>query len=167
MTKDLAAAVLCVISLAGCGSGDKSPAATTPATTLAPAPAPTPAPTPQAFSCPLPAMPDLHNTCPKLAPQLWQIVENAIQKTIQEHPELFDFNEELGGGSWKVLDREKYINTTVENIHAQGVCSRAEVEEIQVKTTNEYNEQYNIWVSSGHVRHGPGAYITTCFPAQF
>ena len=95
-------------------------------------------------------------------------MENAIQTTVQERPELFDFNDELGGGSCKVLDRETSTSTpTVENIQAQGVCSRAETEEIQVKTTNDYNEQYNIWVSSGYVRHGPGAYITTCFPAQF
>jgi hypothetical protein len=155
-----------VLAAAACGGSD----APAPITAATPPPMPTPepsAPPVATFSCPLPALPDLHNTCPKLEPQLWQIVENAIQKTIQEHPELFDFTEELGGGSWKVLDREKYINTTVENIHAQGVCSRAEVEEIQVKTTNDFNEQYNIWVSSGHVRHGPGAYITTCFPAQF
>jgi hypothetical protein len=156
---------LAVLAAAACGGSD-APAPITAPTPPPPSPEPSAAPV-TAFSCPLPALPDLHNTCPKLTPQLWQVVENAIQKTIQEHPELFDFNEELGGGSWKVLDREKYINTTVQNIHAQGVCSRAEVEEIQVKTTNEYNEQYNIWVSSGHVRHGPGAYITTCFPAQF
>jgi hypothetical protein len=156
---------LVVVFAAACG-GSNAPAPITAPATPPPTPEPSPPPV-SVFSCPLPALPDLHNTCPKLQPQLWQIVENAIQKTIQEHPELFDFNEELGGGSWKVLDRETYINTTVENIHAQGVCSRAETEEIQVKTTNDYNEQYNIWVSSGHVRHGPGAYITTCFPAQF
>ena len=156
---------LAVLAVAACG-GSEAPAPITAPPTPPPVPEPSPSPV-TAFSCPLPALPDLHNTCPKLTPQLWQIVENAIQKTIQEHPELFDFNEELGGGSWKVLDREKYINTTVENIHAQGVCSRAEVEEIQVKTSNDFNEQYNIWVSSGHVRHGPRSYITTCFPAQF
>jgi hypothetical protein len=152
-----------VLGAFACGGSD-APAPTAVAT---PTPAPAPSATPAAFVCPLPSMPDLHNTCPKLTPQLWEIVENAIQATMRERPELFDFTNELGGGSYKVLDREKYINTVVANIHKQGVCSRAEVEEIQVKTTNDFNEQYNIWVSSGHVRHGPGAYITTCFPAQF
>ena len=153
---------LAVLAAAACG-GSEAPA---PITAATPPPMPEPsAPAVAAFTCPLPALPDLHNTCPKLQPQLWQYVENAIQKTIQEHPELFDFNEELGGGSWKVLDREKYINTTVENIHAQGVCAEDDNEEIQVKNTNDFNEQYNIWTSGGYVRRGP--YITTCFPAQF
>jgi hypothetical protein len=158
----LSTAVLGAVACGG-GGGAEPP---TPVSTPTPAPAPSPSPV-AAFTCPLPALPDLHNTCPKLTPQHWQIVETAIQRTIQEHPELFNFNDDLGGGAFKVLDHDRYINTVVDNIHKQGVCSRAEVEEIQVKTTNEFNEQYNIWVSAGYVRHGPGAYITTCFPAQF
>jgi hypothetical protein len=155
---------LALLALAACGGSD-TPAPTAVAT---PTPAPAPSPSPVAmFTCPLPALPDLHNTCPRLTPQLWEIVENAIQTTIREHPELFNLNDELGGGSYKVLDRDRYINTVVDNIHKQGVCARAEVEEIQVKISNDFNEQYNIWVSSGYVRHGPGSYITTCFPAQF
>lgn len=153
-----------VLGTCACGGGGASPPTVAATPTPAPAPSPSPAAT---FTCPLAALPDLHNTCPKLTPQLWQIVENAIQRTIQERPELFNFNDELGGGSYKVLDHDRYIAAVVDRIHAQGVCSRAEVEEIQVKTTNEFNEQYNIWVSAGYVRHGPGAYITTCFPAQF
>jgi hypothetical protein len=119
------------------------------------------------FTCPLPALPDLRNECPKLRPELYEFVENAIQRTIRENPQFFDFNDDRGGGSFKVLDRDRYIKSVVANIHAQGICAREEVEEIQVKNSNAFNEQYNIWVSSGHVRHGPRSYITTCFPAQF
>ena len=159
---------LVVVALAavpqGCGDSP-APAPTTVVPT--PAPLPSPAASPQASGCPLPSMPDLRNTCPKLTPQLWEYVENAIQRTIREHPEYFDFNDDLGGGAYRVLDRDKYIKSVVANVQAQGVCSREEIEEIQVKSSNEFNEQYNIWVSSGHVRHGPRSYITTCFPAQF
>ena len=151
-----------VLGAFACGGTD-APAPTAVAT---PTPAPSPSPV-AGFTCPLPSLPDLHNTCPKLTPQLWEYVEDAIQTTIRERPELFNFNDELGGGSYKVLDYNKYINAVVANIHKQGVCARAEIEEIQVKTTNDFNEQYNVWVSAGYVRHGPGSYITTCFPAQF
>ena len=111
-------------------------------------------------------MPDLKNVCPKLTGQLWEYVENGIQKTIREHPEYVDLNDDLGGGAYRVRDRDKYIKSVVANIRAQGLCSNEEIEETQVKNTNEFHEQYNIWVSSGHVRHGPRSYIT-CFPAQF
>jgi len=157
---------LCAVALAGCGSSGKSPAASNPA----PTPTPTPAAvaTPQAFSCPLPALPDLHNTCPKLTPQLSEYVDKAIAQTVKDHPGLFDLHDDLFVGNYRVLDRSRYVKAVVEAIHAQGVCAVEEFEEIAVKTSNDFNEQYNIWVSTGgYIRKGPGAYITTCFPAQF
>jgi hypothetical protein len=155
---------LAVLALSlGCSSAD--PVVTPP--TVAPTPAPAATASPVASGCPLPSLPDLRNTCPKLTPQLWEYVENAIQRTVREHPEFFDLSDDLGGGAYRVLDRDRYIKSVVANVQAQGLCSREEIEEIQVKNTNEFHEQYNIWVSSGHVRHGPRAYITTCFPAQF
>lgn len=158
--------VFLLVGLAACGGGASvTPPATQPP--IPPTPTPVPAASPQTSGCPLPALPDLKNTCPKLSPVLWEYVENAIQRTIREHPEYFDLNDDLGGGAYRVLDRDKYIKSVVANVQAQGVCAREEIEEIQVKNTNEFNEQYNIWVSSGHVRHGPRSYITTCFPAQF
>jgi hypothetical protein len=157
------AALALALALPSCGGSSTAP----PPVIAAPTPTPVPAPTPQASACGLPALPDLHTECPKLTPELWQFVENAIQQTIREHPEYFDLSEDLGGGAFRVLDRDKYIKSVVANIQAQHVCSREEIEEIQVKNDNSFHEQYNIWVSSGHVRHGPRAYITTCFPAQF
>jgi hypothetical protein len=151
------------LAFVSCGGGSAAP--TTPVAT--PAPTPTPTPAPVGFTCPLPALPDLRNECPKLQPELYEFVENAIQKTILENPQLFDFNDDRGGGAYRVLDRDRYIKSVVANVHAQGICAREEIEEIQVKNSNAFNEQYNIWVSSGHVRHGPRSYITTCFPAQF
>ena len=159
------AVVVAATAAASCGGSDSAPAptpVTTPAT-LAPAPAPTPA----AFQCPLPPMPRLDITCPRPAPVLSAQVDAAIQRTVTEHPELFDFSQDKGGGSYKVLDRARYHQEVVKNLHAQNVCAIIELEEIAVKITNEFNEQYNIWVSDGHIRKGRGAHITTCFPATF
>jgi hypothetical protein len=166
MSLFLAATVFCGISLAGCGTSGRSPTNSNPAPT--PTPPPAPAANPQAFSCPLPAMPDLHNTCPKLTPQLSQFVDEAIAVTVKNHPELFDLSDDLFEGNYRVVDRGKYVKAVVGAIHDQGVCAVEEFEEIAVKTTNDFNEQYNVWVSTGgYIRKGPGAYITTCFPAQF
>ena len=160
----LAAALLA----AGCNSD--TPPAPTPVTTPVTVPAtvpPAPAPTPQAFRCPLPAMPRLDIQCPRPDPVLWRQVDAAIDRTVAEHPELFDLGDDKGGGSYKVLDRARYHELVVRNLHAQDICAIVELEEIAVKITNEWNEQYNIWVSDGHIRHGPRAHITTCFPATF
>jgi hypothetical protein len=150
---------------AACGGSDPTPGPTpvTTPVTVAPAPSPTPA----AFRCPLPDMPRLNIQCPRPAPTLSREVDAAIARTVAEHPELFDKNQDKGGGSFKVLDRARYHEEVVKNLHAQNVCAIIELEEIAVKTTNAFNEQYNIWVSDGFIRQGRGAHITTCFPATF
>ena len=159
----LAAAAL-VLAASGCNS-DSAPAPTPVTTPVTVAPAP--APTPQAFRCPLADMPRLNITCPRPTAVLSRQVDAAIARTVAEHPELFNFNDDKGGGSFLVLDRAAYHNEVVKNLHAQNICAIVELEEIAVKNTNEFNEQYNIWISDGHLRKGPGAHITTCFPATF
>ena len=163
--RGLALGLVAIAGLAGCGGSDSSPGPTpvTTLVTLAPAPSPTPA----AFQCPLPAMPRLNIICPRPAPVLSAQVDAAIARTVSEHPQLFDFSQDKGGGSYKVLDRARYHQEVVKNLHAQNICAIIETEEIAVKTTNEFNEQYNIWISDGFIRKGPRAHITTCFPATF
>ena len=160
----LALVVALALAAAACGGSDGStPTPVTTPVTAAPAPAQTPA----AFRCPLPDMPRLNIICPRPAAILWRQVDAAIDKTVAEHPELFDLGSDKGGGSYLVLDRTRYHQAVVDNLHAQGICAIVELEEIAVKTSNDFNEQYNIWVSDGHIRHGERAHITTCFPATF
>jgi hypothetical protein len=149
--------------LSGCGSSNPTPVVTASPTPF-PVPTPAPSPTPLAFVCPLPARPDLHIECPKIDPKLSAYVNTAIENVIAQQPQLFDFNNNLGAGSWKVLDRQKYVDAVVRAIQAQGICAKDDNEEIAVKNTNDFHEQYNIWTSGGYVRR---AYITTCIPAQF
>jgi hypothetical protein len=154
--------VSAVIGVA-CSSEARTPTAVA---TPAPVATPTPAPsaTPQAFTCPLTAMKDLHIQCPKLEPRLLDYVNNAVDAVIQKRPELFDFSE-VRGGSVRVLDRQKYQTAVVAEINAQGgVCAKDDNEEVALKVSNDFNEQFNIWTSAGYTRR---AYITTCFPAQF
>ena len=146
-----------------CGSDARTPtAAATPAPVATPTPAP--AATPQAFTCHLPAMVDLHNHCPKLDSQLLPYVSKAIDTVQQKRPELFDFSD-ARGESVKVLDRQKYQTAVVAAINAQGgICAKDDNEEVAAKMSNDFNEQFNIWTSSGYTRR---SYISTCFPAQF
>lgn len=159
------ALVTLALGVVGCGGSNGTPDPT-PVTTPVTA-APAPAPTPAAFRCPLPDMPRLNIICPRPDPILWREVDAAIDKTVAEHPELFNLNDDKGGGAYLVLDRARYHQTVVDNLHAKGICAIVELEEIAVKTSNAFNEQYNIWVSDGHLRHGIRSHITTCFPATF
>jgi len=156
--------VLAIVMLAACG-GSSPTAVPTPA----PTPIPTPTPVPLLPGCNLAPMPDLRNQCPELRPLYGGAVDTAIKKVFADHPELFDFEDVKGGGlfSFKVLDQRKYTGAVVTNLHGMGYCAVDQLEEIAVKQNQEFNEQYNIWTSDGYARLPPGAYITTCFPAQF
>jgi hypothetical protein len=159
----LAQTGLIALVAAACGSSQRTPTA---AATPQPIPTPTPAlvSAPPASSCLLPALKDLHNECPKLDSKLLDHVTAAVDTVIQKQPELFDFND-MRGGSPKVLDRQKYQTAVVAAINAQGgICAKDDNEEVAVKISNDYNEQFNVWTSSGYTRR---SYITTCFPAQF
>jgi hypothetical protein len=115
------------------------------------------------LGCGQPAMPDLHNTCPRTQPQFADDVTNAVLYVIDKRPELF--NAKDGGyPDYRVLDHRACTAAVVDRLRAVGYCASDEKEEVAVKRTNAFNEQYNLWTSFGYVRP---SYVTTCFPAQF
>jgi hypothetical protein len=94
-------------------------------------------------------------------------VNVAIHKTQNEHPELFDFDDGLGGLSFRVRDRARYHAQVVRNLEEAGFCAVFDGEEVGVKNTNDFNEQYQVMSSFGYSRWGAGAYRSTCYPAWF
>jgi hypothetical protein len=163
-TLSLPTSILAVVLLASaCGDNVTGPPAAAP-TPAATTPTPAPVATPRAFVCHLPALRDQGIQCPKIDSQLAPYVNEAVDTVMRTQPQLFDFND-ARGGSVKVLDRAKYQTAVVAAINAQGgICAHDDNEEIGVKVTNDYNEQFNVWSSAGYTRR---SYITTCFPAQF
>lgn len=154
----LAGLVLSSAVLAACGGGSGA----SPVAPPTPTPTPTPTPPPAAsFVCPLPPSSNLSPTCPKLQPRLGDYVNIAVDSVLAKRPELFNFNDTLGPNP-KVLDREKYHEAVKLELEKQGVCTLIEKEELAIKNTNEYNEQWNIWTSGGYVMR---RYVTTCSPA--
>ena len=149
-------------ALAACGGSDSQPAA--PQTPPVTNPTPAPSATPAAFSCPLPSLPDHHQPCPKLQPRFGNEVLGAIDRVIDTRPDLFDFNDNLGPGFWKVKDRTAYLQAVTREINRTGLCTTISPEEIGVKNTNEFNEQWNVITGRDYVRR---SYITTCIPAAF
>jgi hypothetical protein len=165
--------VLVCSFMAACG-GSSAPAAPNPVTTPTPTPAPQPSPTPNpgsigAYSCTLApssnpsAQVPGPNACPALKPRLSDAVNGAIDRVEHEHPELFNFND-LAGSSPRVLDQKKYLQFVAEDLVKSGVCTVIEKEEIAVKSTNDFNEQWNVYAAAGFVRR---KYVTTCSPSWF
>ncbi len=155
----VAGLVLSSAFLGACGGGGgASPVA--PATPTPVPPSPTPPPV-ASFVCSLPPSFNPSPTCPKLQPKLGTYLNTAVDAVLSKRPELFNFNDMLGGNP-KVLDREKYHEAVKLELEKQGVCTLIEKEELAIKITNEYNEQWNIWTSGAYVMR---RYVTTCSPA--
>ena len=135
------------VTFAGCGT-DQTPAAPTPTPTPTPAPIATPTPA-GSFVCPLPPSSKADpNDCYKGTPTLGDQINSSIDRVIATRPELFNMND-MAGGNPRVLDRDAYWVAVKHELESQGVCTIIEKEEFAVKTTNDFNEQWNLWASSG------------------
>jgi hypothetical protein len=160
------------VLVSSCGGGNDTPAGSTPpgsgsaSATPTPTPAPTPAPA-FGFSCGLPAGPGSGIGCPRESASFSAQVNAAIDKLGREQPQIFNFNDERGAGGWRILSVGAYITGVVRNMEQQGLCATWDGEELQVKNSNDFNDQYHIMISSGHVRRGDGQYRATCSPAAF
>jgi hypothetical protein len=86
-------------------------------------------------------------------------VDDSIIEVQQEHPEIFSGNH--------VDDREAYFAFVIEKLNAKGYCAvrGGPVDEVGVKRSNDYSEQFDILLGSGHVRFG--AFTVRCEPARF
>jgi hypothetical protein len=154
--------------LSVCGGGGNSqpaaPAATPPPVVTTP---PAPQATPDAlFSCPLGDGTTAYG-CQRTSPAFLNEVDTAINQLVQEHPEVFDLTDQLGDGGFKVVSPGQYYVGVMRNLQHMGFCANFDGEEMQVKNSNDFNDQYHIMISSGYVRRGASSYRTTCTPASF
>jgi hypothetical protein len=131
-------------------------------------PATTEAPAPAATGCTLPRGNGAGVNCPRYEEGDFVVaVDAAIDRVIAKHPEYFDMGDRMSAGQPRILNPTAYLHAVPTELQAAGYCAIFDGEEIAVKNTNNYSEQYHIWYSWGYVRRGGGAYRATCSPAWF
>ncbi len=106
-------------------------------------------------------------SCAKTSPQLLNKLEKAITAATQAHPEYFDLNDKKCDNCYKVKNETGYFNEVVRQLSVLGVCAKPDADEIGIKSTNDLSEWYDIYLGSGHIRRGQGAYLYGCNPANF
>jgi hypothetical protein len=162
-------AVGAAVALAGCNHHTAYPTDTqTP--TLSPAPTNSSNTNVTQQSCPLPPGNGSGEGCGFEDTKFLEQVENAIDRTIKEHPEYFDLNDGGPcGRCYRILDPGGYEHEVVKNIEAQGdsLCAFFDGEEFAVKNTNDFNEQFDLETADLHIRRQGGSYRATCRPAWF
>jgi hypothetical protein len=141
-----------------------------PAATPAPAPgapAPTPRP-PSAGSCNLGNGNGSGNGCPFERARFQEVVERAIDNVLRNNPSLFDKSKDrCVQGCPFVRDTDGYWDAVTDEVRRLGYCATNDGEELAIKNSNSFNDQYDIINSEGFVRRGTGAYRSTCYPAWF
>jgi hypothetical protein len=163
-------AVLLLVAAAAlapsCGKND-SPAANTPPAT--PSPTAPPATQPVVLTtCQRIGMgPGPGTNCPRESPTFLKQVDDALNTVVRQHPEIFNLNDERGAGGYRVLSRGRFYVYLIDTLNAAGLCADFDSAELQVKTSNDFNDQYAVMVSSDHIRRGDSSYRSTCYPAAF
>jgi hypothetical protein len=158
------AALASFLSVCGGKSQPAAPVATPPPVVTTP---PAPQATPDAlFSCPLGDGSTAYG-CQRTSPAFLNEVDAAINKLVAEEPQIFDLTDQQGEGGFRVVSPGQYYVGVMRNLQAMGFCANFDGEEMQVKNSNDFNDQYHIMISSGYVRRGSSSYRTTCTPASF
>ena len=142
-----------------------------PTPTPTPAPAATPAPNappPSAQSCRLPAGNGSGTNCPRQAPSYLREVESAMDQLVREEPQMFDLKRTRGCAEcYLVTNPDRFSRRMAELMPQRGLCGHYDGEELAVKGTNAFNDQYDILTAEMFIRRQLGSYRSTCYPAWF
>jgi len=139
-----------------------------PSPTPNPAPTPTPAPPPPGGgSCGLPPSNNPDAGCSMQSPSFLSQVDRAITQLTQQQPSLFNFNDNRCENCYFVKNQAQFVAGVIRNLNAAGLCAFYDGEELAVKNSNSFNDQYDILIASGHIRRGAGSYRSTCTPSWF
>jgi hypothetical protein len=140
----------------------------TPAPNPAPNPTPTPdAPVPTGGSCGLPASNHPDAPCSMQSTSFLGQVDKAIAQVIQQQPNIFDTGSKVCDNCYYVKNQGKFVAGVVANLTAMGLCATYDGEELAVKNSNSFNEQFDILTAAGYARRGTGSYRATCNPSWF
>ena len=128
-----------------------------PAASPGSSPAASPATSPNSSTCSLAAMPE-GSPCRAEAPSFQAQVEAAQADVLRTRPDLFE------GG--RVRSEAAYDQEVARVLRTRGLCATqgGPKDEVAVKTTNDWNDQYDIVLSSGQTW---SSYQVTCRPARF
>lgn len=163
-TTSLALALLLAVACGG-GSSPSTPPST-PATTVNPGPTPTPPPA--ASGCAL-GYGSGRFTCQGDSPGLLPQLDIAIDKLVEQQPQLFDTTSPAGTGGFLIYNLDAFYAGVIANLQAQGLCGQVDAakERLSIKENNTYSENYDIVSSQNRIRRGEKTYLITCTPANF
>jgi hypothetical protein len=94
------------------------------------------------------------------------LVEEVVDKTIEEHPAWFNLKYELGYRGFKVLETDLYLDSVVAGLSSRGLCAAMDPrrEYLKIKKSSAMAETFEILHPKSFVQR---KYLQTCHPADF
>ena len=118
-----------------------------------------PQPLAQRGDCALPSSREY--ACDRMNNPVWvNLMEQTYDQIAAARPDLVRGDDLIG-------DPNAYYDEVIKRFRARGFCAIFDGEEIALKQTNDFSEQYHVLTSFGKVRRGGGQYRATCGPAAF
>jgi hypothetical protein len=166
----LTAASIALLALAGCGGSSTGASAITPATPAS-SEAASPGANPVVATSVCERIGDgvVKAQCAKGSATFFGAVDGAIEKLVQDRPQLFNLNDVESPGSYRVVDVEGYYQGLVDQLGTMGLCAQMDPTGavLQVKAGNESSEAFRVLTSKGFTARGHWIYQNTCTPASF
>jgi hypothetical protein len=152
----LATVAAVTVALPSCGGGGKG---NTPTVPVVPAPTPAVVSTPEpplAASCERLPLGTADAPCRGESASFLAEVSDAIDTLKNQHPEYFRGN--------TVLNLPGYYVGLIRILDREGLCAAYDGEELAVKNSNDFSDQYKVLTSWNEIRR---SYMVTCTPAVF
>lgn len=152
--------------LAACGASGPATPPVPPPAAVPPATVPAAPAAPVVLGCGVEPSTGAGN-CIRTSPTFLAEVDAAIDRVVAKQPGIFDLGDQRGTGGYFVKDSDAYYGLVVEELKMAGFCATADGGEVALKINNNFNDQYHIMISSGHIRRGEASYRASCYPSWF
>jgi hypothetical protein len=166
----LVAAVL-VVGSGACGGGGAPGGPSSPSPTPAPLPTPTPVPSDPPLSAACDrlrlGMASGQERCRPEGPTYLDQLDEAIERLVSQKPQIFDQADVRGAGEYLVLSEGQFFVGVIQNLDQMGLCAGLYAEELAITDRPDFSDNYDIHLSTGHIRRGDSSYRSTCYPASF
>jgi len=157
------------VVLAGCGGPSAGNGSTSPTTPASPMSPPVSNPPIASSACERIGEGTVRTQCGKGNTAFFGAVDGAIDQLIKQQPAIFNLTESAGERQYRVVDTDAYYQGLTEVLAAGGTCARMDATKsyLQVKSGNEFSENYEVLTSKGFTPRGVWIYRETCTPASF
>jgi hypothetical protein len=90
-------------------------------------------------------------------------VDAVLSELIRERPNMFENTD----GGLRVRSTGQFYVAFLQKLDQRGICAQFDGEEVGMKNSDSFNDQFHMVTSDLILRRGESSYRATCYPASF